>query len=125
MAGGNTAGGWHASGTLAFAVIDAVTSKQEVRMLFAWFALGLVGAGLIGMRAVANGYLMVMCSRRHELIVLERGADEHYHFVTLSRIPFALARYLVLYVAYSLLLLQRRLQIWGGARKTVPLAAKA
>ena len=94
-------------------------------MLFAWFVLGFVGAGLVGMRAVANGYLLVMRSRRHELIVLERGADERYHFLVLSRIPFALARYLLLYVAYSLLLLQRRLPAWAATMKSVPLTAKA
>ena len=94
-------------------------------MLFAWFVLGVAGAVLLGMRAVANGYLMVMRSRRHEMIVLERGADEQYHFLALSRIPFALSRYLLLYVAYSLLLLQRRLQGWVGTRKAVPLTAKA
>jgi hypothetical protein len=103
----------------------AVTSKQEERMLFAWLVFGLAGAVLLGLRAVANGYLLVMYSRRYGLIVLEHGSDERYHVLAPGRLPLALMRYLVLYVAYSLLVLRRRMQAWGHARKTLPLTAKA
>lgn len=94
-------------------------------MIFAWSVVVLVGAVLLALRSVANGYLVVIRSRRHGTVVLEHGADERYHVVTLTRIHLALARYLGLYVAYSLLLLHRRMQTAGQQRKTVPLAAKA
>jgi hypothetical protein len=94
-------------------------------MIFAWFVVGLVGVVLLGSRAVANGYLVVIYSRRRGLVLLEHGADELYHVVVPSRLPLALARYLLLYVAFSLLLLQRRVQASVQPRKTVALTAKA
>src|SRR5690606_18016130 len=99
--------------------------EEEANMIFAWLVTLFAGAVLLGSRAVANGYLVVLRSRRHGLVVLERRADERYHAVALSSVAIALLRYLALNVAYSLLLLRERLPTVGGARKTVPLAAKA
>lgn len=94
-------------------------------MIFAWSVLLLVGAVLLALRAVANGYLVLLRSRRYGTVVLEHGPDERYHVVTFTRLHLALGRYLALYVAYSLLLLHRRVVAAGQHRKALPLAAKA
>lgn len=94
-------------------------------MIFAWSVVVLAGVVLLASRAVANGYLLVLRSRRHGTVILEHGADDRYHVVAPTRLLFALARYQVLYVAYSLLLLYQRVHPWGQPRKTVPLTAKA
>ena len=94
-------------------------------MIFAWSVVVLAGVLVVASRAVANGYLLVMRSRRHGMVVLEHGADERYHVLRPLHLPFALSRYLTLYVAYSLLLLYRRAHSWGQHRKPVPLTAKA
>lgn len=94
-------------------------------MIFAWLVLVVVGATLLCSRAAANGYLVVLHSRRYGLILLERGADERYHLFAPHMLPFVLGRFVTLYVAFSLLLLHRRLHTSGQPRKAVPLTAKA
>ena len=116
---------WHASGKSGLLVMDALTRLQEVPMVYAWLVLVLAGAVLVGSRAVANGYLVVMRSRRHDTVLLELGSDERYHVVRVRSLPVVLGRYAALRAAYSLLLLRRRAAGFTHHRKPVPLAAKA
>jgi hypothetical protein len=93
-------------------------------MLIAWSLLGIAGLVVLGAKAVANGYLMVMHSHRHGLYLLERGADERYHLFAVYRLPVVLLRYSALNVAYALLLLHRRARTRVHTRKPVAVAAK-
>ena len=94
-------------------------------MVYAWLVLVLAGAVLVGSRAVASGYLVVMRSRRHDTVLLELASDERYHVVRMRSLPVVLGRYAALCAAYSLLLLHRRAAGFGHHRKPVPLGAKA
>lgn len=94
-------------------------------MISAWLVLMLVGTVLLSARAVATGYLVVMHSRRHPLLLLEHTGDQRYHLFAPRMLPLVLLRYLGLSVAYSLLLLRHRMHSWVEARKPVALTAKA
>lgn len=94
-------------------------------MMLSWLVT-LVAAGfLVGSRAVANGYLIAWFSRRHRLILMERGADDLHHVFRPVQLPLVLARYTLLRALYSLLLLRERAHAWGHGRKDVPMPAKA
>lgn len=113
---------WHVSPVILW---DAVTREQEVPMMLSWFVTLLAAGVLVGSRAVANGYLIAWYSRRHRLILMERGADGLHHVFTLAMLPLVLIRYTLLRGLYSLLLLRDRAHAWAHGRKSVPLAAKA
>ena len=93
-------------------------------MLFAWFGFVVAGLVLLGTRAVVNGYLVVMRWRRRGPHLLERGADGLYHLFAAYLLPFVLVRYLLLSVAYSLLLLHRRVHVLTRSTKPVAVTAK-
>lgn len=95
-------------------------------MIFAWLGLLLAGAALLASRAATQGYLLVIRSRRHDLILMERRADDRYHLFAPYWIPFVLARFAVMSAMYSLLQLRRRGVVWNNRPgKRMPLAAKA
>lgn len=93
-------------------------------MLFAWLGLVIAGLVMLGTRAVANDYVVVMHWSRHGLYLLEHGADGRYHLFSLYLLPFVLLRYLVLNVAYSLLVLHRRVHSWTRSHKPATVTAK-
>lgn len=93
-------------------------------MLIAWFGFVVAGLVLLGTRAFANGYLVVLSWRRGGPHLLERGADGLYHLFAGYLLPFVLVRYLVWSVAYSLLLLHRRVHVLTRSTKPVAVTAK-
>lgn len=94
-------------------------------MLVAWSGFVLVGLVVLGLRASANGYLLVMYWSRHGLYLMEKGADERYHLFRPWMLPAVLLRYLILSVACSLLALHDRARGWTGPRKPITVGAKA
>ena len=94
-------------------------------MIFTWFMVLTAAAVMLGSRAVANGYLLVIRSRRHGLVLMEHGADEKYHLFAAYMLPLVLLRYALLHAAYSLLVLRERAYNFRPIRKAMALPAKA
>ena len=94
-------------------------------MLVVWSGFVIGGLIALGVRAEANGYLLVMYWKRHGLYLLERGSDGRHHLFRTYLLPLVLLRYLAFSAVYSVLLLHQRSRGWTGPRKAIPAAAKA